>query len=301
MKKILAYSVCTMMLLSGCASNAGQGAYVGAQFGSIIGSAIGGISGGQRGSDMGTLIGMAGGAVVGAAIGNAQDKSQQNEYEQHRQRATQGNRRTTRSSGNADDMYGYNNSDRQLYSDQRTVSTQQDNSGFDPTNSGDDRITMEDSSAPTENATPNRHVINTTVPAKTVSVDQLAQVAPGYQIKFNPMIELRNASFVDASGDGIISAGETCQVVFEIMNHSPQTIYNVLPTVIETTGNKHIYISPSIRVESIAPERGVRYTATVTADNRLKDGLISIKVAVAQESNNITSQVKEFNIVTRRK
>lgn len=279
MKKVLVYSACAMMLLSGCASNTGQGAYVGAQFGSIIGSAIGGISGGPRGSDMGTLIGMAGGAVVGAAIGNAQDKSQQSEYEQHRQRATQGSRRTRSS-------YGNDTSD----------------SGFDPTNSGDDRITMEASDTPAAAEAPvaNRPVA-TTVQPQTVSVDQLAHIVPEYQIKLNSLIELRNATFVDASGDGIITAGETCQVVFEIMNHSPQTIYNVLPTVIETTGNKHIHISPSIRVESIAPDKGVRYTATVTADSRLKDGLISIKVAVAQDGNNITSQVKEFNIVTRRK
>lgn len=301
MKKGLVYSACAVLLLSGCESSTGQGAYAGASLGSIIGSAIGGISGGPRGSDMGTLIGMAGGAMVGAAIGSAQDKAQQSEYEQHRQQATQGSRRT-RSAYNGDDVYGSDNRD---YSTGSTNRVNRDNSGFDPTNSGDDRITLEDTpdtQAPTTAAQPGvKAPYATTVQPQTVSVDKLVQLAPGYNVKLNPLLELRNASFVDASGDGVITAGETCQVVFEIMNHSPQTVYNVLPTVIETTGNKHIHISPSIRVESIAPEKGVRYTATVSADKRLKDGRISIKVAVAQDGNNITSQVKEFDIETRRR
>lgn len=291
MKKGLVYSACAVMLLSGCYSGAGQGAYAGASIGSIIGSAIGGISGGPRGSDMGTLIGMASGAVVGAAVGGQADKAQQQEYEQHRDRATRGNRNSRNQQ--RDDLYGtdrYN----------ATANRRADNSGFDPTNSGDDRITLDPSPAtPAQESAPKAPV--STVKPQTVSVDQLAQLAPHYEVKLNSLIEIRNATFVDASGDGVMVAGETCQVTFEIINHSPQTLYNVLPTVIETTGNKHVHISPSIRVESIAPERGVRYTATVMADKRLKDGQISIKVAVAQNGNELTSQVKEFNILTRRK
>lgn len=49
------------------------------------------------------------------------------------------------------------------------------------------------------------------------------------------------------------------------------------------------------------PNRGVRYTATVVGDRKLKDGEISIKVAVAQDNNEITSQIKEFKITTKRK
>ena len=71
--------------------------------GSVVGSAIGGLSGGWRGSHTGSLIGMAGGAIVGAAIESAADR-QRRDY------------------------------------DDRQEKRYDDNSGFDATNSGDDRI-----------------------------------------------------------------------------------------------------------------------------------------------------------------
>ena len=84
------------------------------------------------------------------------------------------------------------------------------------------------------------------------------------------------------------------------MNNSSAVIYGVLPTVVETSGNKHIHISPSILVESIMPGKGVRYTATVRGDKKLKDGTAVIRVAVRQGQNDITSQIKEFTIRTSR-
>ena len=69
MRKVFIMSVCAAVLLSGCGTYAGSGAFTGAHFGSILGSAIGGITDGPRGSDVGTILGMAGGAVIGAAIG----------------------------------------------------------------------------------------------------------------------------------------------------------------------------------------------------------------------------------------
>ena len=102
MKKILILSLGAVILLSGCGTYAGEGAFVGASFGSVIGSAVGGISGGFRGSDIGTLVGMAGGAVVGGAIGAQADNARQTQiadsrddfdikYKQHRDAATRGN------------------------------------------------------------------------------------------------------------------------------------------------------------------------------------------------------------------
>ena len=64
MKKVFLTIIVTALLLTGCTSYTGVGAYQGAGIGSVIGSAIGGITGGCRGSDVGSLIGMTGGAVV---------------------------------------------------------------------------------------------------------------------------------------------------------------------------------------------------------------------------------------------
>ena len=265
MKKILVYSLAGIMLLSSC-STTESGASNGAFFGSIIGSAIGGITGGPRGSDIGTLIGMAGGAVVGAAVGQASEKAEQRKYDEYMRRRADRSRN-------------------QSYSSTDTYSTDaysRDNSGFDPNNGGDDRIVME-----------------TEVPSNTVSLDELKNMT-GYNVNINESIQLRHENFTDANGDGAISAGEECKVSFEIMNNSDVEIFNVTPMVIETTGNKHIHISSTVRVESIKPHMGVRYTATILADKRLKDGKAVIRVTVTQGQNDITSMAREFNITCKR-
>ena len=62
-------------------------------------------------------------------------------------------------------------------------------------------------------------------------------------------------------------------------------------------GNAHIYISPSIHIESIAPGKGVRYTALVKADKKLKNGMARFALTVLQGQKSI-SKVTEFNIRT---
>ena len=277
MKKVIAYSLVGAIMLSSC-STADSGASNGAFFGSILGSAIGGISGGHRGSDIGTIVGMAGGAIAGAAIGSANEKKEQKKYEEYlRQR----NERYSREY------------------QKREISRMNDESGFDPNNGGDDRIEMEPESPATASVRNSSDEPYTTVEAKTVTLDQLKAMT-NYNVNINERIQLRNVSFVDADGNGEIQPEEECKVSFEIMNNSDVEIFDVVPTVIEVSGNKHIHISPGIRVESIKPPQGVRYSATVKADKRLKDGNAVIRVAVAQGQNDITSQVKEFNITTRR-
>ena len=277
MKKVIAYSLVGAIMLSSC-STADSGASNGAFFGSILGSAIGGISGGHRGSDIGTIVGMAGGAIAGAAIGSANEKKEQKKYEEYlRQR----NERYSREY------------------QKREISRMNDESGFDPNNGGDDRIEMEPESPATASVRNSSDEPYTTVEAKTVTLDQLKAMT-NYNVNINERIQLRNVSFVDADGNGEIQPEEECKVSFEIMNNSDVEIFDVVPTVIELSGNKHIHISPGIRVESIKPHQGVRYSATVKADKRLKDGNAVIRVAVAQGQNDITSQVKEFNITTRR-
>lgn len=91
-------------------------------------------------------------------------------------------------------------------------------------------------------------------------------------LKYTPTLEIRNARFVDDNQDGLISRGELSKIIFEVYNTGNQVVYDVQPTVVEMTGNKHLFISPSMHVEKIMPGKGIRYTALVKADNRLKDG-----------------------------
>lgn len=330
MKKGLILSLCALLMFGSCGTGTHmeQGALNGGMFGAIFGSALGGVFGGPRGSDMGTMVGMLGGAMIGAQVGALLDVE-----------SAIGRNRHSADAGREDDAYGRSRASRRdSRNDDRTDGNDaqtgydgnyaQDESGFDPTGSGDDRITFDDASSggftvgsypPAANqpaaggGTGELHIgggngtghapaagVYTTVQPRTISVEQLAGLSSASGIKLNPMIEIRNASFVDADGDGIISRGEQCKVSFEIMNHSSETIRDIRPAVAETTGNKHIRVSPGLRVERIQPGRGVRYTAVVMADNRLKDGEAVIKVGVAQGDNEVASQVKEFCVQTRK-
>ena len=62
--------------------------------------------------------------------------------------------------------------------------------------------------------------------------------------------------------------------------------------------DKHINISPNLRVESIGPRQGIRYTATILADKRLKDGEILVRIGVVQAGREVKSQTREFSVPT---
>ena len=137
-----------------------------------------------------------------------------------------------------------------------------DDSGFDPQGHGDDRIMIEPAEAP---------------------------------------LEIRNAIITEAQHDGVLVRGEECTVQFEIMNNSDNPVYDIQPLVEDATGNKHVKISPNLHVESIGPRQGIRYTASILADKRLKDGEIIVKIGVAQGGREINSQTREFKVPTAKK
>ena len=232
----------------------------GASNGAFFGSILGSAIGGITGGYRGSDIGTIVGMAGGAVVGAA--IGQASEKEEQRKYDEYMRRRNDQSG--FDSNHGG------------------DQSGFDPNNGGDDRIVMEEE-----------------VPSQTVTLDELKRME-GFNVNINESIHLRHEDFSDANGDGFITPGEECKVSFEIMNNSDVEIFDVIPTVIETTGNKHIHISPTVRIESIRPHQGVRYTATVLADKRLKDGNAVIRVTVTQGRNDIASMAKEFNITCKR-
>ena len=232
----------------------------GASNGAFFGSILGSAIGGITGGYRGSDIGTIVGMAGGAVVGAA--IGQASEKEEQRKYDEYMRRRNDQSG------FDPNNGG--------------DQSGFDPNNGGDDRIVMEEE-----------------VPSQTVTLDELKRME-GFNVNINESIQLRHEDFSEANGDGFITPGEECKVSFEIMNNSDVEIFDVIPTVIETTGNKHIHISPTVRIESIRPHQGVRYTATVLADKRLKDGNAVIRVTVTQGRNDIASMAKEFNITCKR-
>lgn len=113
-------------------------------------------------------------------------------------------------------------------------------------------------------------------------------------------LEIRNPRLLDSSRDGILVRGEEARMVFEIYNTSAKPVYRIQPAVAEVSGNKHIHISENILIESIAPGKGVRYTATIKADNGLRDGEAVIRIGVLQANKEISSQTRNFTIETRK-
>lgn len=289
MGKSFIIGMSALLLLGSCDTYTGTGAYMGSTLGSIFGSAIGGIARGPHGSDVGTIVGMVGGAVAGAAIGQATDQKQQAQREADiadmRARRAERQARRQGSYGN-DNTYGHGNN--YGYDNQ---GPDYSGSGFDANNGGDDRIYDFKGSDYSGNYSAKQPDVN--MPMQS-SVDNLAE-----NLKYTPDIEIKNARFVDDNQDGKIERGELSKVIFEVYNRGNHTLYDVVPTVVEATGNRHIMISPNMHVESIQPGKGIRYTALVKADNRLKDGNAQFCVSVVQGNKKI-SKVCEFDIPTAR-
>lgn len=267
------------LLVSSCTTGAGAGAYAGSSLGSVLGSAIGGIVGGPHGSDVGTIFGMAGGAIVGGALGDAAEKAQHRSAQQY-----------------DDDTYASGNSANYV-GDDFDPSQMVDNS-----NSGDDRIDFGAPSSSGANATmgnaPMANAPMSNAPSsQSVDASRVEQIYGN--AKSDGKLTIRNVRFADSNGDGMLSGDEIGRVSFEIYNETAAPIYNFDPSVVEAEANKRIYISPSVRVENIMPGQGLRYTATVKADRRIKDGEIRLLVSAQKEGKPI-SYVTVVKVATQR-
>lgn len=274
------------LLVSSCTTGAGAGAYAGSSLGSVLGSAIGGIVGGPHGSDVGTIFGMAGGAVVGGALGDAAEKAQRRSAQQYDDTYASGNSRSYSNGGNSANYSNGGNSANYV-GDDFDPSQMVDNS-----NSGDDRIDFGAPSSSGANAP-----MSNAPSSQSVDVSRVEQIYG--KAKSDGKLTIRNVRFADSNGDGVLSGDEIGQVSFEIYNETDAPIYNFDPSVVEAEANKRIYISPSVRVENIMPGQGLRYTATVKADRRIKDGEIRLLVSAQKEGKPI-SYVTVVKVATQR-
>ena len=151
---------------------------------------------------------------------------------------------------------------------------------IDESNSGDDRIDFDTDNDDSDTQQP---------------VSSSADNAAPQQ-----KLELRNVVFSDDSHDGVLSGDETGTVVFELFNRSSAMVTDVVPTVQAEKGAGNISISPSIRVESIAPGHGIRYTATVKAGRKVKDGSVKLYVS-AMRNGRPLSYTTVVDVPTRRR
>lgn len=300
MKKGSVIMMGAALLVSSCTTGAGAGAYAGSSLGSVLGSAIGGIVGGPHGSDVGTIFGMAGGAIVGGALGDAAEKKQAQEQHEVLSRRNQRIQREKAQHRSAqqydDDTYASGNSTNYV-GDDFDPSQMVDNS-----NSGDDRIdfgapSSSGANAPMSNAPMANAPMSNASPSQSVDASRVEQIYG--KAKSDGKLTIRNVRFADSNGDGMLSGDEIGRVSFEIYNETAAPVYNFDPSVVEAEANKRIYISPSVRVENIMPGQGLRYTATVKADRRIKDGQIRLMVS-AQKDGRPISYITVVKVDTQR-
>lgn len=110
-------------------------------------------------------------------------------------------------------------------------------------------------------------------------------------------LQIRNIRFIDENRDHVIQSEEQSKVIFEIINTSHETVFNAVPIV--QTDNKRIYVSPSVMIEQIEPHNGIKYTAHLKGGKRLKDGEVTIHIAVA-DYEGTEYDWQEFTLPTRR-
>ena len=237
---------------------------------------------------------------MGGALGDAAEKKQAQEQHEVLSRRNQRIQREKAQHRSAqqydDDTYASGNSGNYV-GDDFDPSQMVDNS-----NSGDDRIDFGAPSSSGANATmgnaPMSNAPMSNAPSsQSVDASRVEQIYGN--VKSDGKLTIRNVRFADSNGDGMLSGDEIGRVSFEIYNETAAPIYNFDPSVVEAEANKRIYISPSVRVENIMPGQGLRYTATVKADRRIKDGEIRLLVSAQKEGKPI-SYVTVVKVATQR-
>ena len=112
-------------------------------------------------------------------------------------------------------------------------------------------------------------------------------------------LQITNIRFIDDNRNQAIDAGESCKIIFEIVNAGDVAAYNIVPVVEETSGMKHLQISPSAQVAYMNKDDRIRYTVVINAGKRLKSGEAVFRVYTS-ESNGAVSDIHEFSIPTHK-
>ena len=112
-------------------------------------------------------------------------------------------------------------------------------------------------------------------------------------------LQITNIRFIDDNRNQAIDAGESCKIIFEIVNAGDVAAYNIVPVVEETSGMKHLQISPAAQVAYMDKDDHIRYTAVINAGKRLKSGEAVFRVYTS-ESNGAVSDIHEFSIPTHK-
>ena len=110
-------------------------------------------------------------------------------------------------------------------------------------------------------------------------------------------LTLHDLRVTEENGNRTINRGETCKVVFELANRSGATLYNVLPSLTEVNGNRHLSISAFSPIEQMSNGTVVRCTVIIKADKKLKAGTADLLLSVSVRGGDFLP-LQDFSIPT---
>lgn len=113
-------------------------------------------------------------------------------------------------------------------------------------------------------------------------------------------LRIKNIRFIDDNRNQAIDANEDSKIIFEIFNEGNRSIYGIVPEVTEVSGIKHLQISPSVIIKVLQPGERVRYTTTVSAGKRLKDGSATFVIHACDDTGSCSPE-REFSITTQKR
>ena len=113
-------------------------------------------------------------------------------------------------------------------------------------------------------------------------------------------VRVTNVTFRDSSGDGVLQPGEAAIVSYDIINVTPRAISLLVPRMELSAQTKRIHISPMQNIVDVPSGEGVRYSATLTADSRLKSGEAQLTLYLSGDNGASFTEMNTIQIRTKK-
>ena len=113
-------------------------------------------------------------------------------------------------------------------------------------------------------------------------------------------VRIVNVKFLGTSGGATLSSGETATVSYDIINVTSGNIPMLVPKMEFKHKAKNITISPMQSIVDLPSGEGVRYTVTITAGKRIKNGDNAVLLYLSADDGATFTLMNELPFETRK-
>lgn len=113
-------------------------------------------------------------------------------------------------------------------------------------------------------------------------------------------VRIVNVKFLGTSGGATLSSGETATVSYDIINVTSGNIPMLVPKMEFKHKAKNITISPMQSIVDLPSGEGVRYTVTITAGKRIKNGDNAVLLYLSADNGATFTLMNELPFETRK-